>query len=112
MSPLNKVKMSRVGLRTLQNSHAEIDRLQAVQKITTKQITQVEPSGNGSFVIDIDKDPMHYSINKVGSVMGIKAIAEFSVSDTISDNCLLIFKKHKHTSLFKQKNYDFRHPQP
>ena len=34
--------MSRAGLGMLQMSHTEIDRLEAVQKITAKQITQVE----------------------------------------------------------------------
>lgn len=42
---------------------------------------------DGSFVMDIDKDPMHYamvkSINEVGQVMGIKTIAEFAASDSI-----------------------------
>ena len=42
---------------------------------------------DGSFVVDIDKDPMHYamvkSINEVGQVMGIKTIAEYAASDTI-----------------------------
>ena len=46
---------------------------------------------DGSFVIDIDKDPMHYamvkSINEVGQVMGIKTIAEYAASDDII-NCL------------------------
>ena len=46
---------------------------------------------DGSFVMDIDKDPMHYamvkSINEVGQVMGIKTIAEFAASDAIID-CL------------------------
>ena len=41
----------------------------------------------GSFVFDMDKDPMHYamvkSINEVGQVMGIKTIAEYAASDTI-----------------------------
>jgi Amt family ammonium transporter len=42
---------------------------------------------DGAFVMDIDKDPMHYamvkSINEVGQVMGIKTIAEFAASDSI-----------------------------
>lgn len=42
---------------------------------------------DGAFVMDIDKDPMHYamvkSINEVGQVMGIRTIAEFVVSETI-----------------------------
>ncbi len=42
---------------------------------------------DGSFVVDIDKDPMHYamvkSINEVGQVMGIKTIAEYAASDSI-----------------------------
>lgn len=42
---------------------------------------------DGSFVMDIDKDPMHYamvkSINEVGQVMGIKTIAEFATSEEI-----------------------------
>ncbi len=46
---------------------------------------------DGSFVVDIDKDPMHYamvkSINEVGQVMGIKTIAEYAASDSII-NCL------------------------
>jgi EAL domain-containing protein (putative c-di-GMP-specific phosphodiesterase class I) len=46
---------------------------------------------DGSFVVDIDKDPMHYamvkSINEVGQVMGIKTIAEYAASDDII-NCL------------------------
>ncbi len=46
---------------------------------------------DGTFVIDIDKDPMHYamvkSINEVGQVMGIKTIAEYAASDEII-NCL------------------------
>jgi diguanylate cyclase (GGDEF)-like protein/PAS domain S-box-containing protein len=46
---------------------------------------------DGTFVMDIDKDPMHYamvkSINEVGQVMGIKIIAEFAASENIID-CL------------------------
>ena len=46
---------------------------------------------DGSFVVDIDKDPMHYamvkSINEVGQVMGIKTIAEYAASESII-NCL------------------------
>jgi len=46
---------------------------------------------DGSFVVDIDKDPMHHamvkSINEVGQVMGIKTIAEFVASDNIIE-CL------------------------
>ena len=46
---------------------------------------------DGAFVMDIDKDPMHYamvkSINEVGQVMGIKTIAEYAASDNIID-CL------------------------
>ena len=46
---------------------------------------------DGSFVVDIDKDPMHHamvkSINEVGQVMGISTIAEFVASDNIID-CL------------------------
>jgi len=42
---------------------------------------------DGTFVMDIDKDPMHYamvkSINEVGQVMGIKTIAEFAASESI-----------------------------
>ena len=42
---------------------------------------------DGAFVMDIDKDPMHYamvkSINEVGQVMGIKTIAEFAASENI-----------------------------
>ena len=42
---------------------------------------------DGTFVMDIDKDPMHYamvkSINEVGQVMGIKTIAEFAASEGI-----------------------------
>lgn len=42
---------------------------------------------DGAFVMDIDKDPMHYamvkSINEVGQVMGIKTIAEFAASEGI-----------------------------
>lgn len=42
---------------------------------------------DGAFVIDIDKDPMHYamvkSINEVGQVMGIKTIAEYVASEGI-----------------------------
>jgi diguanylate cyclase (GGDEF)-like protein/PAS domain S-box-containing protein len=42
---------------------------------------------DGTFVMDIDKDPMHYamvkSINEVGQVMGIKTIAEFAASEDI-----------------------------
>jgi len=42
---------------------------------------------DGAFVMDIDKDPMHYamvkSINEVGQVMGIKTIAEYAASDDI-----------------------------
>jgi len=45
---------------------------------------------DGSFVMDIDKDPMHYamvkSINEVGQVMGIKTIAEFAASESIIDS--------------------------
>lgn len=47
---------------------------------------------DGSFVVDIDKDPMHYamvkSINEVGQTMGIRTIAEFAASDRII-KCLL-----------------------
>ena len=46
---------------------------------------------DGTFVVDIDKDPMHYamvnSINEVGHVMGIKTIAEYAASQNII-NCL------------------------
>lgn len=46
---------------------------------------------DGSFVLDIDKDPMHYamvkSINEVGHVMGIKTIAEYTASTRIIE-CL------------------------
>ncbi|HHJ36580.1 MAG TPA: EAL domain-containing protein [Gammaproteobacteria bacterium] len=46
---------------------------------------------DGAFVMDIDKDPMHYamvkSINEVGQVMGIKTIAEYAASDSIIE-CL------------------------
>jgi len=42
---------------------------------------------DGTFVMDIDKDPMHYamvkSINEVGQVMGIKTIAEYAASESI-----------------------------
>ncbi len=42
---------------------------------------------DGTFVMDIDKDPMHYamvkSINEVGQVMGISTIAEFAVSESV-----------------------------
>jgi EAL domain-containing protein (putative c-di-GMP-specific phosphodiesterase class I) len=42
---------------------------------------------DGAFVMDIDKDPMHYamvkSINEVGQVMGIRTIAEFAASENI-----------------------------
>ena len=42
---------------------------------------------DGTFVMDIDKDPMHYamvkSINEVGQVMGIKTIAEYAASEGI-----------------------------
>ncbi len=42
---------------------------------------------DGTFVMDIDKDPMHYamvkSISEVGQVMGIKIIAEFAASESI-----------------------------
>jgi diguanylate cyclase (GGDEF)-like protein/PAS domain S-box-containing protein len=42
---------------------------------------------DGAFVMDIDKDPMHFamvkSINEVGQVMGIKTIAEFAASKEI-----------------------------
>ena len=42
---------------------------------------------DGAFVMDIDKDPMHYamvkSINEVGQVMGIKTIAEYAASESI-----------------------------
>jgi|GEM_PF-595428 len=42
---------------------------------------------DGAFVMDIDRDPMHYamvkSINEVGQVMGIKTIAEFAASESI-----------------------------
>jgi EAL domain-containing protein (putative c-di-GMP-specific phosphodiesterase class I) len=42
---------------------------------------------DGSFVVDIDKDPMHYamvkSINEVGQVMGIRTIAEYAASENI-----------------------------
>jgi len=45
---------------------------------------------DGAFVMDIDKDPMHYamvkSINEVGQVMGIKTIAEFAASESIIKN--------------------------
>ncbi len=45
---------------------------------------------DGTFVIDIDKDPMHYamvkSINEVGHVMGIKTIAEFAASTRIIES--------------------------
>jgi len=45
---------------------------------------------DGTFVMDIDKDPMHYamvkSINEVGQVMGIKTIAEFAASENIIRN--------------------------
>ena len=45
---------------------------------------------DGTFVMDIDKDPMHYamvkSINEVGQVMGIKTIAEFAASESIIRN--------------------------
>jgi diguanylate cyclase (GGDEF)-like protein/PAS domain S-box-containing protein len=45
---------------------------------------------DGAFVMDIDKDPMHYamvkSINEVGQVMGIRTIAEFAASQSIVDN--------------------------
>lgn len=46
---------------------------------------------DGTFVADIDKDPMHYamvkSINEVGHVMGIKTIAEYTTSTRIIE-CL------------------------
>jgi diguanylate cyclase (GGDEF)-like protein/PAS domain S-box-containing protein len=46
---------------------------------------------DGTFVMDIDKDPMHFamvkSINEVGQVMGIKTIAEYAASESILD-CL------------------------
>lgn len=46
---------------------------------------------DGTFVVDIDKDPMHYamvkSINEVGHVMGIKTIAEYTASTHIIE-CL------------------------
>lgn len=42
---------------------------------------------DGTFVMDIDKDPMHFamvkSINEVGQVMGISTIAEFAASESI-----------------------------
>ena len=42
---------------------------------------------DGAFVMDIDKDPLHYamvkSINEVGQTMGIKTIAEFAASEGI-----------------------------
>lgn len=42
---------------------------------------------DGVFVMDIDKDPMHFamvkSINEVGQVMGIRTIAEFVASESI-----------------------------
>ena len=42
---------------------------------------------DGAFVMDIDKDPMHYamvkSINEVAQVMGIKTIAEYAASENI-----------------------------
>jgi EAL domain-containing protein (putative c-di-GMP-specific phosphodiesterase class I) len=45
---------------------------------------------DGAFVMDIDKDPMHYamvkSINEVGQVMGIRTIAEFAASQGIVDS--------------------------
>ena len=45
---------------------------------------------DGAFVVDIDKDPMHYamvrSINEVGHVMGIKTIAEFAASTRIIES--------------------------
>ena len=45
---------------------------------------------DGTFVMDIDKDPMHHamvkSINEVGQVMGIKTIAEFAASEAIIDS--------------------------
>ena len=53
---------------------------------------------DGSFVVDIDKDPMHYamvkSINEVGQVMGIKTIAEYAASDTIIDKLTEIGVDH------------------
>ena len=46
---------------------------------------------DGSFVVDIDKNPMHHvmvkSINEVGQVMGISTIAEFVASNKIIE-CL------------------------
>ncbi len=45
---------------------------------------------DGAFVMDIDKDPLHYamvkSINEVGQTMGIKTIAEFAASEGIIES--------------------------
>ena len=45
---------------------------------------------DGTFVVDIDKDPMHRamvkSINEVGQVMGIRTIAEFVASNNIIES--------------------------
>jgi len=53
---------------------------------------------DGAFVMDIDKDPMHYamvkSINEVGQVMGIKTIAEFAASESIINNLRKIGVDH------------------
>jgi EAL domain-containing protein (putative c-di-GMP-specific phosphodiesterase class I) len=53
---------------------------------------------DGAFVMDIDKDPMHYamvkSINEVGQVMGIKTIAEFAASESIIKNLRSIGVDH------------------
>jgi EAL domain-containing protein (putative c-di-GMP-specific phosphodiesterase class I) len=53
---------------------------------------------DGAFVMDIDKDPMHFamvkSINEVGQVMGIKTIAEFAASEAIISNLRNIGVNH------------------
>jgi diguanylate cyclase (GGDEF)-like protein/PAS domain S-box-containing protein len=53
---------------------------------------------DGAFVMDIDKDPMHFamvkSINEVGQVMGIKTIAEFAASEGIINNLRKIGVDH------------------
>jgi diguanylate cyclase (GGDEF)-like protein len=53
---------------------------------------------DGAFVMDIDKDPMHFamvkSINEVGQVMGIKTIAEFAASESIIKNLRRIGVDH------------------
>lgn len=64
---------------------------------------------DGTFVVDIDKDPMHYamvkSINEVGHVMGIETIAEYAASSQIID-CL------REIGIDKAQGYAIARPKP